>query len=279
VPRRDLALFLQKSLLAKDAPSGRHCALTLRGTTQVAAKKADKDRKARIEEMRRQAKAAERRRTLLVVGSAVVVVLLIAGAVTFAIIKDDARVPSGSLASLGVSVAAAKCDPVTDDPAKGGGEHVGPGTDKPDVTKVEYSTVPPTSGQHFVSPEYPNREFYTADDRPRMENLVHNLEHGYSILWYDNTATTAQQATLKAIARAANDEPEAQGKFIVSAWDTAYGEFPSGKHFALSHWSAQPTDLSKQTGHRQLCGDVSGAVVAAFVKAHPRTEAPEPNAQ
>jgi hypothetical protein len=245
----------------------------------VAAKKADQDRKAKLAEMQRQAKAAERRRTLVVVGAALAVVVVIAGAVTFAIVRDDARVPSGSLASLGVTTAEASCDPITNDPAEGGGAHVGPGTDKPAETTVKYATVPPSSGEHFVSPEYPARQFYTASDRPRMENLVHNLEHGYTVLWYDDTATTEQVSQLKAISREANDSADAKSKFIVSAWDTAYGDFPAGKHFALSHWSADPNDLKKQTGHRQLCGKVSGAVVASFIKAHPASEAPEPGAQ
>lgn len=245
----------------------------------MAAKKADHDRKAKIAEMQRQAKAAERRRTLTVVGAAVAVVVVIAGAVTFAIVRDTSRVPSGNLASLGVPTAQAACDPITNDPAVGGGAHVGPGTDKSTMTKVKYATVPPSSGEHFASPEYPARQFYTASDRPRVESLVHNMEHGYTVLWYDDTATTEQVSQLKAVSREANKSADAQGKFIVSAWDTAYGAFPAGKHFALSHWSADAKDSKKQTGHRQLCGNVSGEVVAAFVKAHPRTEAPEPNAQ
>jgi hypothetical protein len=67
----------------------------------------------------------------------------------------------------------------------------------------------------------------------------------------------------------------------VSAWDPAYGQLPAGKKFALSHWSAAPgTDqlqVANQAGHRQLCGDLSGEAVKAFVEKHPRTSAPEPN--
>src|SRR6476661_2895735 len=160
--------------------------------------------------MQREAKAAERRRTLLIVGVAVVAVVAIAAAVTFSIVTDDSRVPGGELKSLGVAASAASCDPITDDPTTGSGTHVGPGTDKPDVTSVKYSTVPPTSGEHFVTPEYPNREFYTADDRPKMETLVHNLEHGYTILWYDDTVSEKQVSDLKAVSREANDQPEAE---------------------------------------------------------------------
>jgi hypothetical protein len=243
------------------------------------AKQADQDRKAKIAEMQHQAKAAERRRTLAIVGAAVAVVVVIAGVVTVSIVRDKSRIPSGSLASLGASQAAASCDPVTNDPAAGGGNHVGPGTNKPDVTRVKYSTVPPTSGEHFAVPEFPNRGFYTASDRPKMETLVHNLEHGYTILWYDGTATTEQISQLRAITREANASTAAQDKFIVSAWDDSYGMFPSGKHFALSHWAADANDTTKQEGHRMLCGGVSGAAVAAFTTQFPRTLAPEPNAQ
>jgi Protein of unknown function (DUF3105) len=245
----------------------------------VAKKAVDRDRRAKIAEMQRQAKAAERRRTLLIIGSAVAVVVIIAGAVGFALLRDDSRVPGGQLASLGVSAAAASCDPVTNDKASGGAVHVGPGTQQPNITRVKYSTVPPTSGEHFATPEYPNRQFYTASDRPKMETLVHNLEHGYTILWYDDSATDKQLATLKAVAKRANETSAAQSKFIVSAWDPSYGAFPSGKHFALSHWAADPNDTTKQAGHRELCGDVSGDVVQKFITAYPHTMAPEPNAQ
>jgi hypothetical protein len=229
--------------------------------------------------MQRQAKAAERRRTLMIVGTAVVVVALIAGAVGFAILRDPSRVPSGALGSLGVAASAASCDPITTDKAAGGGNHVGPGTNQPNVTKVKYSTVPPTSGQHFASPVFPNNKFYTAKDRPAMETLVHNLEHGYTILWYDASASAEQVATLKAVSDKANATDAARDKFIVSAWDPAYGAFPTGKHFALSHWAADPQDLAKQSGHRELCGNVSGEAVQKFITAYPHTMAPEPNAQ
>ena len=73
----------------------------------MATKSADKDRKAKIAAMQRQAKAAERRRTLTIIGAAGVVVALMAGAVTYAIVTDENRVPGGDLASLGVAATAA----------------------------------------------------------------------------------------------------------------------------------------------------------------------------
>ncbi|MGL5828694.1 MAG: DUF3105 domain-containing protein [Angustibacter sp.] len=245
----------------------------------MAAKQADKDRRAKVAELQRQAKAAERRRTAVVAGVGLAIIVLVAGLVTYAIIDDKANAPSGQLAKLGVPQALAECDPVKSESATGSGDHVGPQTNKADITKVKYTTVPPAFGQHFVQPEFPNRQFYTSVDRPKIENLVHNLEHGYSILWYDNTIKGADIDALKAITREANKSRNALNKFIVSSWDDSYGKFPAGKHIAISHWSADAKDTSKQTGHRLLCGKVSGEAVAKFIADYPLTSAPEAGAQ
>ena len=231
------------------------------------AKTAEKDRKARVEQMRKQQEAAERRRTLLVVGAAVVAVLVLTG-VVFKVVRDAQA--EKDPASVGVPAAAASCDPVTNDPVQGTGVHVGPQTDQPTVTKVAYKTVPPTSGEHFVSPEYPARAFHTKDDRPAMETLVHNLEHGYTVAWYTSATPQAQVVQLKKLSDLARQMPQTSGKFIVSAWDDAYGTFPAGKTIGVSHWGAK-------NGHRLLCGSVSGAAIKSFVTSYPSTDAPEPN--
>jgi len=198
------------------------------------AKTAEKDRKARVEQMRKAQESAERRRTLLVVGAAVVAVLVLTG-VVFKVVRDAQA--EKDPATVGAAAAAASCDPATNDPVAGSGVHVGPQTDQPNVTKVAYKTVPPTSGEHFVSPEYPSRPFYTKDDRPAMETLVHNLEHGYTVVWYTSATPQAQIDQLKKLSDLARQMPETGGKFIVSAWDDAYGKFPVGKTIGASHWA------------------------------------------
>jgi Protein of unknown function (DUF3105) len=230
------------------------------------AKTAEKDRKARVEEMRKAQAAAERRRTILVVGAASLVVILLAGIVTKVV--RDAQAEKDP-ASLGVTLAAGACDPVTNDKPNGTQVHVGPQTDKPDVTKVKYTTVPPAFGEHFVSPAYPASAFYTAADRPKMETLVHNLEHGYTVVWYTADTPKAQVDELKKIADRVRTMPETSGKFIVSAWDDAYGTFPAGKTIGMSHWGAS-------TAHRQLCGAVSGEAIKSFVTSYPYSDSPEP---
>jgi hypothetical protein len=234
----------------------------------VAKKTAEKDRKARVEEMRAAQQAAERRKNLLVVVASLAVVAVLVGLVFFVIRREQA---AKDIAGIGVAQAAASCDPVVTDEATGSSVHVGPGTNAPDETKVDYKQVPPSSGSHYAQPAYPSRAFYTAGDRPQLEELVHNLEHGYSVVWYSDALPEAQQDELKKISDLVRADKASAGKFIVSAWDSSRGAFPAGKNVAISHWGAKQ-------GYRQLCGAVSGEQIKTFMKAHPWTDAPEPNA-
>jgi hypothetical protein len=151
--------------------------------------------------------------------------------------------------------------------------HVGPGTEKADVTSVKYDTVPPSHGEHFATPVFPNSAFYDASDRPQLEQLVHNLEHGYTILWYTSATPKAQVDDIQRLSTLVRKTPDtAQGKFLAVAWDDSRGAFPAGKTIALSHWGTK-------AGTRQFCGSLSGPAVQSFVKANPYTDSPEPNAQ
>jgi hypothetical protein len=232
----------------------------------VSNKRASKDRKARLAEIQQQQKARERRVKLVIIGCCVVLLAGIAGVVAFA--WNDSR--AQQLPNLGVSVAAANCDPVTTDSAEGSGAHIGPGTNEPDKLEATYDTVPPSHGEHYASPDISGRDFYTASDRPVLETLVHNLEHGYTILWYDGTKVK-DTTLLKQVADKANKLPEASGKFKVVEWDPSRGEFPKDKPYVLSHWS-------KDAGHRQQCGDLSGQAVIDFVKKYPKEDTQEPGA-
>jgi hypothetical protein len=234
----------------------------------VSKKSATADRKARLDEVRKAQQAVERRRTLLVAGVAGVIVLALVAAVGVVIRKQLA---DSDMTKIGATAATASCDPVTTDKSAGVSEHVGPGTNTPNETTVKYETIPPSSGKHFASPQVPAQAFYTASDRPVLETLVHNLEHGYTIVWYDESTPKAQVDELKKLAPLARDDKNAGPKFIVSAWDQSRGAFPSGKHIAMSHWGAK-------AGHRQLCGAVSGKAIQTFVKTYPYTDSPEPNA-
>jgi hypothetical protein len=247
----------------------------------VAKKQVSQERKARLAEIQRAQQSRERRTKLAIIAGCLALLLVLAGVITYAVIDGQSQQPENALATLGVTPAAASCSAVTTDPASGNGEHVGPGTPKADITSVKYSTVPPSFGQHFAQPDLEGTHFFTSTDAPRIETLVHNLEHGYTVLWYDPKAPAAKVKVVKEIAEMAPRTGWAQDKFIASPWDPKYGAFPAGKLYALSHWAAKVKpdgSVESQAGHRQLCGDISGEVVKQFIEKFPRTSAPEPNA-
>lgn len=65
----------------------------------------------------------------------------------------------------------------------------------PDGTKVDYGTNPPTSGNHYASPQVGG----IYDKAPADGNLVHSMEHGAVILWYKSDLPATQTAQLKEI--------------------------------------------------------------------------------
>ena len=215
----------------------------------------------------------------MIVGACAVLVLLLGGVITYGILDARKNQPDSLLLAMGTPAASASCDAVTTDPASGNSDHVGPGTNRTDVTKVQYSTIPPTSGSHFVQPVLDGRQFYSSADAPPVETFVHNLEHGYTVLWYLPSEESARSGQLQELAGLANKIAPSQGKFLVAPWNDAYGQFPSGKKFALTHWSATTDSTGKvtaQAGHRQLCGDLSGEAVMSFVTQFPKSDSPEP---
>jgi hypothetical protein len=245
------------------------------------ARETTRDRRERVAAMQAAQKRSERRRLLVVIGACVAVIAIIGAAVAWAIIGEQNK-KDQALAGINGDVAAASCDPVTNDPASGSSDHVGPGTNQPGVTRIQYSTVPPSSGKHFAVPAVDSRRVYTVADVPAVETLVHNLEHGYTILWYDRSVEKEQAASFQALATKVNAMKESANKFLIVPWNPAYGSFPAGKKYALSHWSAdvdQSTGkVGQQMGHRQLCGGLNTSVVETFVKNHPWSSAPEPGA-
>jgi hypothetical protein len=223
----------------------------------VAKKTPETNRRKLIEEQRRKARAKERRGTVLTIAlSSLIGIGLIGGAVYFG---RKEKGPKLALAEVGVSKEAAACDPVkeeqipkeaTDDAVK----HV--------TTTVNYDPAPPSSGSHNPSPlPVGSKKFYSRDENPPPERAVHNLEHGYVVVWYDKQATDAQVSALEQAGRAAS------GKLLIVPWTRQ--DFPGDKHVAMTSWSL-----------KQSCGDVSGAMIEEFFEAHsgPKSKAPEKNA-
>lgn len=181
------------------------------------------------------------------------------------------------LAEVGASRAAAGCRPELHRPASGAGDHVAPGT------RVHYPDAPPAFGPHWA--DYLEgrelRPLYTTADRPPLERLVHSLEHGHTILWYDETVakSSSELADVEAIAKKFPSNTNPQDKFIAAPWTTQDGKpFPGGKHVALTHWSMGGTNGNPkgQQGVWEYCSKPSGAAVKDFMTKYPYSDAPEP---
>jgi hypothetical protein len=245
----------------------------------VAKAKKNQDRRAVVEQMRREQQRAEKKRTTAIIAAAAVVGLVIIGLGAYPVIKDSrdqSALDGKDLSALGVPASEAGCQDVVAQKATGSADH------RPEGTNLPYTDSPPAAGPHYPTWAPLTRKFYAAKDRPELGYLVHNLEHGYNILWYDQTVADddEQIAAVKAIARKF-EGTDFENKFIAAPWTGDDGEaFPEGAHVALTHWSMGDTNGNPkgQQGITQYCEAPSGEVVAQFVEDYPYTDSPEPGA-
>ena len=137
-------------------------------------------------------------------------------------------------------------------------DHVEPGTDP-----GPYNSDPPTSGRHYAA-EY-DAGFYEETSPEASEKypegyLVHNLEHGYVIFWYNCTLLDQTGcATLKE-----------QIKQAMSAFD-------SFKVIAFPRASIDASLVMTSWGRIQRFETFDGDLATEFVRAN-QNKAPEPNA-
>jgi hypothetical protein len=233
-------------------------------------KEKSSDRRQRIEEIKREQQAADRKRNLLFGGIGGVIALAIIGGSVLAVQRTEAAKPENrALDSFGVPAADASCGEVLSTKSSGVNNHVSPVQQDGSKTVVDYTTVPPAFGPHFDAPAPFERGFYNERDRPAMETLVHNLEHGYVVVWYDPALSDDDKGEIEGTIAKLRTE-NATAKVVASPWDSAYGKLPEDTAVAMSHWGVK-------AGARQLCGAVSGEAINAFVLAHPPTDSPEPN--
>jgi len=249
----------------------------------VAKKSVKSDRQAVIEEIRKKQKGADKRRGFAIVGVCALVAVIILGLAIYPIIKrnmDLSKFKDLNLAEIGAPASA--CEKVITKPATGSSEHVD------ETQQVEYEDAPPAYGQHWnvagLAPATFDRKFYASNDRPELEALVHNLEHGYTILWYDETIADDSDAVneIEGIAdKFRGSKDNFRFKFIAAPWTSEDGKaFPKGQHVAMSHWSKggnDETDTSKQVGVWQYCSAPSGAALNTFMLDYPYTDSPEPD--
>ncbi len=243
-------------------------------------KNARSDRQKVVEEMRAKQKAAERRRGTIIVVACVLVAVGIVAAAAIGPILDHVRTSKFSGKPLTeIGAPAAVCQPVITKPANGQQQHLADGA------QVSYPDSPPAFGQHYITPDAMARKFYTADDRPALGTLVHNEEHGYTILWYDDSVAkdSTKMAQIKAIADKFAGTSDLRDKFKAVPWTSSDGSpLPSGQHVAFTHWSVGGTQnaaqgSAKQVGVWQFCSDVSGDALQTYMTDYPFSDSPEPN--
>ena len=207
------------------------------------------------------------------VGLALVVALVVVAATWWWLRTDQDGRQSGADVATATTV---ECDPLIREPTGGAGAHVDDAT---------YDTAPPSFGDHASRWEVRAASFYDAQDRPDVSILVHNLEHGYNILWYDQTVVDDDEALSRVQVIAdryatLDRSPDPARAFIAVPWTTADGAaFPDGMHYALTHWYADPTDRSRsrddEEGLTRYCSDISADIVEDWMTEHPLREAPE----
>lgn len=111
-----------------------------------------------------------------------------------------------------------------------------------------YPDRPASSGMHFVNTVRTGVYDEVVDERP----LVHNLEHGYVVGYYDEGADEAQLEEFKSYGQAQID-----GKFpkiILAKWD---GELEGDANFAFAAW-----------GRRQMCEEYDEQTFSVFLESH-----------
>lgn len=241
------------------------------------AKTEKSDRQARIDAIRKQERGSAKRRSYAIVGVCSLIALVLLGIAVVPIVRENIELSSYADMELAeIGAAADVCQAPTTTPADGNQNHIEEGS------ATSYTTAPPTFGSHYPSPAAMDRKFYAPADRPELGTLVHNLEHGYTVLWYDGhvAADDTSMREIRAMADKFPGTTNQRNKFKAAPWTAADGPaFPKGQHVALSHWSAGGsgnTDPAQQVGVTQYCAAPSGAAVDTFMVKNPYTDSPEP---
>lgn len=181
--------------------------------------------------------------------------------------------------------AAAQHEPAAPDCGSARREPVGDAGAHIDDAPINYPSTPPAFGDHRSRWEVRAASFYDVDDRPDVAVLIHNLEHGYNILWYDQTVIEDSHALARvreiADGYATLDrEPDPETAFIAAPWTADDGgAFPDGMHYALTHWYADPTDRAgsraDEAGITRYCSGISASTVQEWMDDYPLSDAPE----
>lgn len=173
-------------------------------------------------------------RAELVVG-VVVALVAIAGLLTVLDRKQQDTRP--------VAVRQAECDEMRDFPLEIDASH--------STGLVQYESDPPYGGPHAQVPLPGPIGYFGRTRAPEnvAERAVHNLEHGYVVVWYD---AGANDDSIQRVSRELFELRDL--KVIVVPWR---GEVREGRHFTLAAW-----------GHLQSCAQPTAEAIRAFYDEH-----------
>ncbi|WP_415378533.1 DUF3105 domain-containing protein [Halosimplex sp. TS25] len=95
-------------------------------------------------------------------------------------------------------------------------------------TEIDYQTVPPTSGDHYGG-TWESAGFYT--EQKAYESLVHSLEHGAVVVYYDPAEISAggeeglrgwasnQTGQWRSFIAVPNPEDDPEATYVLTAWE------------------------------------------------------------
>ena len=204
--------------------------------------KAERKEQARLEreEIRQRIARRNRNRTI---GTVLVVVAVVAVVAAFVLIpSDDEQVvsqlgdPADLVAKAEQAAAGASCEDVrTVEPYPGGDQTHVEGDALPALST--YPSTPPASGPH----EGTTLPAGVYDSPPAIGPLIHSLEHGASIVWYDPSAPQAEIDRITAFyEQDPGDVQAGLDRVIVAPYDYeadgSAGALPDGARMALVAW-------------------------------------------
>ncbi len=212
-------------------------------------KKLEQKQQRRLAEERKkdEAKREQRKKNVVTLLVALVVMGLVA-----ALVVSERQKASGP---VGVAADEANCGPKEEFEAPAN-DHVEEGT------PVEYGTNPPTAGPHAASPG-PTGFFDTPQ---AAETLVHNLEHGQIVLWFDPAAPPQVKDDLEAVVE------KQRAATVATPYDGL-----EDYNFYMTAWNKLPDEDKESFGtvYLQGCELVSEEVINEFRREH-QGKSPEP---
>ncbi len=171
------------------------------------------------------------------------------------VLPGGGEVPDQEITDLDEAAKAAGCELESFPGEEGNRDHI---TDPNEVP--EYSSNPPSEGRHTDPPA----EDGSYEEAPDVKQLVHNLEHGRVIVWFQKTLPANQRANLKALF----DEDPYQMVLVPNETDMTY-------QVAATAWNRDPEPLG--TGRLLGCDTYNDEVfdaIRAFKDEH-RSNGPE----